>query len=100
MFAPLRGGELLTRPFTMSGTRLKLNLETSAAGSIRVEIQTPAGEPLDGYQATDCHLLFGDSLERVVEWKRGSDLSALSGVPLRLRILIKGADLYALQFTP
>lgn len=99
-FAPLRGGELLTRPFTMSGTRLKLNLETSAAGSIRVEIQTPAGEPLDGYQATDCHLLFGDSLERVVEWQRGSDLSALSGVPLRLRILIKGADLYALQFTP
>ncbi|MEE3372302.1 MAG: hypothetical protein VX346_23405 [Planctomycetota bacterium] len=99
-FAPLRGGELVTRPITMSGTRLTLNLATSAAGSIRVEIQTPAGKPLDGYQAADCQVLFGDSLERVVEWNQGSDLSALSGVPLRLRILLKDADLYAFQFTP
>ena len=31
--APLRGGELITRPFTFAGTELSLNYATSAAGS-------------------------------------------------------------------
>lgn len=38
------------------------------------------------------------SLARVVEWRSGSDVPTLAGRPVRLRIVMKEADLYALRF--
>ena len=98
--APLSGGEVITRPITMRGRQLALNFVTSVAGSIRIEIQTPDGEPIEGHSLADCQEMFGNATERVVQWKRGSDVSPLTGRPLRLRIVLKDADLYAFQFTP
>jgi hypothetical protein len=46
----------------------------------------------------ECHEVFGDRLDRVVEWKSGSDVSALAGKSIRLRFVMKDADLYAIQF--
>jgi hypothetical protein len=42
--------------------------------------------------------VFGDSLERQVTWKTGGDLGSLAGKPVRLRFVLRDADLYALQF--
>jgi hypothetical protein len=64
-----------------------------------VELQDPAGKPFPGFALGDCHVLFGDSLERPVRWKGGGDMSALAGKPLRLRVALRDADLYALQFS-
>ena len=97
--APLSGGELVTKPFTMRGNELTLNLATSAAGSIQVEIQTSDGKPIDGFALTDCPELFGDEIERTVRWKKTSDVSPLAGRPIRLRFVMKDADLYSIQFT-
>ena len=98
--APLAGGEVVTKPFTMRGKELTLNLATSAAGSIQVEIQTSEAKPIDGFALTDCQEIFGDEIERVVKWKSGSDVSALMGKPIRLRFVLKDADLYSIQFRP
>ena len=98
--APLAGGGMTTRPIRFRGSRLVLNCSTSAAGSIRVEIQDEAGRPIPGYSLQDSRELFGDSVEQAVSWKRTSDLSSLSGKTVRLRFLLKDADLYALQFLP
>ena len=88
-----QGGDLLTRPPAFHGTQLELNCSTSAAGSIRVEVQDEAGAPVAGFALADCLEIFGDTLARVVTWKRGADLSRLAGKPVRLRFEFKDADL-------
>lgn len=96
--APMKGGELLTKPLVFSGKRLELNFASSAAGGIRVEIQNAAGQPIKGYSLADCPPIFGDSVQRTVTWKHGADVSQLAGQTVRLRFELKDADLYALQF--
>ena len=75
-----------------------MNFSTSAAGDVRVEIQDQAGQPLDGYSLADCGPIFGDELERVVGWKAGSELGQLADRTIRLRFVLRDADLYAFQF--
>lgn len=91
-------GEIVTRPLTFAGNRLLLNYSTSAAGSVQVEIQDgKTGAPLSGYELADMPPLFGDELDAVVNWKRESDLSALTGKVVRLRFVLKDADVYAFE---
>jgi hypothetical protein len=81
-----------------SGKRLEMNLSTSAAGLIQVELQDASGKPIPGFALEDCPEIFGDRISQVVAWKQGSDVSKLAGTPIRLRVVIKDADLYAIQF--
>lgn len=98
--AAARGGELVTKPLVFEGGYLALNLATSAAGSIQVELQDPAGQPLPGYALADCEPIFGDTLARIVRWRHGGDVRALAGRPVRVRFALRDADLYAFQFVP
>lgn len=96
--AGYNGGEALTRPVRFEGGRLFLNFATSAAGVLRVELQSPSGQPLPGFAAADCDELFGDTVDRPVSWKGSTDVSSLAGTPIRLRFVLKDADLYAFRF--
>jgi transposase len=96
--APLSGGEVLTKPLIFQGSRLTLNFSTSAAGSLRVELQQPYGAPIPGFALEDCPVIFGDDLERTVTWKAGPDVSKLAGQPVRLRFVLQDADLFAFRF--
>ena len=98
LHAPLAGGELLTKPLTFRGRQLAVNYSTSAAGTIQVEIQETDGKPIPGYSLAEAQDLYGDSLEQLVTWKSGSDVSRLAGRPVRLRFVVKDADLYSFQF--
>ena len=89
---------MVTKPFTFAGTALVLNTRTSAAGSVRVELQRPEGTPLPGYTLADCVEIIGDEIDRGVTWRRGGDLSALAGQPVRLRVVLRDADLFSLKF--
>ena len=103
--APYAGGEMLTKPFRFAaddadaGTRLRLNVSTSAAGSVRVELVDGQGEPVAGRAAADCDPIFGDGIALPVSWGGESDLSDLAGEPIRLRFLLQDADVYAMQFS-
>ena len=98
--APMSGGEFVTKPLRFDGKHLVINYATSAAGSIRAEIQTDQGEPIPRFTLADSEEIFGDQLQRTVSWKEGDDLSQLAGKPVRLRLVIKDADLYSLRFEP
>jgi hypothetical protein len=41
----------------------------------------------------------GNEIDRKVTWKSGTDVSALAGKPVRLRISMKDADVFSFQFT-
>lgn len=96
--APFSGGEMLTRPLTFAGNRLAINFETGAAGGLRVELQDAGGHPIEGFSLADAVEQIGDDIDRVVTWKRQSNLRRLAGREVRLRFVMKDADLYALQF--
>lgn len=96
--APWAGGELLTKPLVFNGRELAINYSTSIAGPITVELQDAAGVPIPGYTLDDCPGIIGDAIERVVVWKSGGDLSHLAGRPVRLRFVLKDADIFSLQF--
>lgn len=81
--ADYRGGELVTKPLEFRGTKLVLNYATSAAGSIRVEADGELlGPPLAG-----------DRIEHEVPLGKRP-----AGAALRLRFVMKDADLYSLRF--
>ena len=96
--APLSGGEFLTKPLVFEGKELVLNFATSAAGSVRVEVRNESGEPIDGFALKDCPEIFGDEIERVVTFRGGSDVGRQAGKPVRLRFVLKDADLYSMRF--
>lgn len=96
--APYEGGELLTKPLTFQGSRLLLNFSTSAAGGIRVEMQDASARPVPGFTLGDSVETIGNEIERAVRWKSGPDVSALAGKVVRLRFVMKDADLFALRF--
>lgn len=97
MHADAAGGEFTMRPFTFTGKELRLNYSTSAAGSVQVEVLDEQGKSLAGFLLADMELLFGDELDAVVKWKSQS-VSALEGKPIRLRFVLKDADVYSLRF--
>ncbi len=96
--APYRGGEMVTKPILFAGPELTLNMSASAAGQVQVEIQDSDGNPIEGFALADAKPVLGDHLARVAMWKNGSDTSRLAGKPVRLRFVMKDADLYAIQF--
>jgi hypothetical protein len=96
--APTAGGELITPPIIFKGKSLSMNFASSAFGSLRVEIQDAAGKPLPGFALDDSIELYGDTVARNAIWKDNPDLGALAGKPVRLRFVMKDADLYSIKF--
>ena len=91
-------GHMITRPLVFAGAELVINYATSAAGSVRVEVQDEQGRGIEGFQLDQCPEIYGDEIERVVSWSGGSHVGALAGRPVRLKFALQDADLYAMRF--
>ena len=96
--ASFRGGEVLTKPLVFAGDKLLVNFSTSAAGSLRVQIEDSEGRVVPGLGFADCPEIYGDDIERAVTWQRCGDVGRLAGEPIRLRFELHDADLYAFGF--
>jgi hypothetical protein len=96
--APYSGGEVITHPFRFEGMNLRINYSTSAVGGIRVEIQDVKGHPIQGFELDSCQEIYGDEVSRIVAWKGRTDVRALSAQPIRLRFILRDADLFSLRF--
>jgi hypothetical protein len=95
--ASFNGGQVITKPIIFEGDMLLMNYSTSAAGSLRVEIQDQNHNPLEGCTLSDCPPIYGDEIEGIIRWK-DSDISKLAGKPCRLRFILQDADIYAMGF--
>lgn len=93
------GGEFTTPALKFSGRELVINVDTSATGMVRVAILDEAGQPIDGFTADQCDLIHTtNEINRVVSWKHDHDVGKLAGKPIRIRFLVRNADLFAFQF--
>ena len=97
--ASQRGGELTTRPLVFSGRELELNYATSAAGSLRVEMRDAENRPIPGYSLREAVDLFGNRIAGRAAWKNGTDVGRLADQPVRLRFVMRDADLYSIRFS-
>jgi len=100
-FVSLRAGRdegiLVTRPLTLDApSELVVNAD-ARRGSVAVEVLDPVLDPLPGFARADAVPLTRDAVRHGVAWKQGSDLSALRGKTVRLRIWLRDADLYSIQ---
>tara|TARA_Y100001949_G_C15801978_1_gene249621 strand:- start:105 stop:587 length:483 start_codon:yes stop_codon:yes gene_type:complete len=92
------GGVFTTKPFTFDGNKLQLNYATSAVGEIKIELQDKQGKPIPGFSIDDAQTIIGNEISRIVEWNGNSDVSALAGKTIKMRVYLKDADLYSIRF--
>jgi hypothetical protein len=91
---------VVTKPVIFEGNQLEINFSTSAAGSIRLEIQDATGRPIPGFTLGETPEIFGDAIDYTVPLRAGSNLGPLAGQPVRLRFVLRDADLYSFRFRP
>ena len=76
-----------------------VELHATNTGSVRTSRQI-ISEAIDGAQVAVPLPALAPGAERTVTWKGGRDLSSLNGEPVRLRFVVKDADLYSFRFVP
>ena len=96
--APYAGGEFRTKPLVFSGEDLFINANTSAPGTIQVEILDKNAQPIPGYELDNSPVLTGNWIEKKVRWAENKSAASLAGQEVILRFVMKDADLYALRF--
>jgi hypothetical protein len=96
--AGYEGGEILTKPLVFAGDRLYLNYSTSAAGSVQAEMLTAQGHPIEGFRLEESVEKYGDEIEGMMSWEAGADVGELAGQPIRIRLVLEDADIYAIRF--
>ncbi len=92
------GGEFVTKPLVFRGKTLTLNFASSAAGFLKVEFQDADGHPIPGFTLADSDEIFGDTLQRAVTFHDKAEVGSLAGRPVRIRMVMRDADLYSLKF--
>ncbi len=86
------------------GSELRINFRTQRAGWVKLELVTPPTLPisetkvLEGFSAAEMETLTGDELDRVVTWNGKSDLSALRGMTISVRLQMARAEVFSLEF--
>ena len=96
--APYDGGDMLTKPFTFEGDSLSLNFATSSYGEILLQFETPEGQVIDGFGFDQCKPIVGNYIDYKVKFQNSINLSGLADQPVRMRVRLKDADIYSLQF--
>jgi len=101
-FASLRpngkpAGEFVTKPLQIQGTRLQVNARCHAGGWIKVELLDSAGKSLPGFRLDECEAFDGDSLRHTITWRGTPQVKNVTS-PIRVRVQMHNADVYAFQF--
>ena len=92
-----KSGSLITKPFTAAGGELLLNVEVHEGGEAKVEVLEEDRNHLPGFGLTDSRRLQGTSIAQAARWNSGAHWKQLAGRTIRLRIILRNADLYSLR---
>ena len=93
-------GQVYTKQFVFEGDCLRVNADC-AYGFVQVELLDPQFQPYQGFSAQLCDPVIGagDQIWHTVRWQGNADLRALWNKPVRIRLHLHEASLYAFQFT-
>jgi hypothetical protein len=88
-------GVVRTRMLELDGSRLSMNVSTSASGYAKVVMLDEAGAEIPGFGLADAFELVGDSIDLTAKWKGTRALTDLKGRRVQIKFLLKDADLYS-----
>ena len=86
---------VVLKPLTLDGSVLRANFATSSIGYVKIAVLDEGGDPLPGYGVADAEELAGDEIDRNVTWKSGKGIADLRGRTVRLKFIVRDADLYS-----
>ena len=93
-----KDGLLRTKTLIPQSGDLRLNVRTTKHTAIRVQIlDGDSGEPIPGYTLDEALPISGDHLFAQPRWQDHQDLSALVGKPIRIEVLMREAELFAIR---
>ncbi|HNT34353.1 MAG TPA: hypothetical protein PKH07_05070 [bacterium] len=92
------GGHLITKPF-ISGSRLLLNIDTSASGVASAALLDEQGKEIQGFTLDECDRIQGNDTQYEVTWNHGADLSRIRGHAVRLHLRSRSTKLFAVTTT-
>jgi hypothetical protein len=98
IYAPPTGGEVVTKPIRFQGSKLVLNYTAAPTGYVAVEVQNDEGYPIKAFVLSQCRKLNGNSISETVVWNDSADLKQLTGTPVRLRFVLRRAELFSYRF--
>jgi hypothetical protein len=96
--ADYAGGWLTTPPIVFDGGQLEVNINTSSAGSVRIEIRDAKNQPIEGFGLEDADVIMTNDVHHRVTWHGNPDVSRLAGRSVRIHFSMRSAKLFAFQF--
>lgn len=90
-------GVLLTRRFLLRGDGIRINAKALAGGSVAAELLNDGGAIMKQFSFADFDVLEGDKTDHLLSWQGVSDLSALTGQNLMLRLRLRQAELFSFR---
>ena len=93
------GGEFTTPPLQFEGNSLGLNLDGSAGGWLKVEIQDEHSRPIEGFSLNDSDTMRGNSTAKPVTWNGKQELNSLANLPVRFRFVMRDMKLYSFKLS-
>ncbi|MCX6625511.1 MAG: hypothetical protein NTY38_31505, partial [Acidobacteria bacterium] len=90
-------GEFATASLFAPGRKLRLNVSTRRAGSVRVEVASKRGR-LPGRSFAECAPVIGDHRATTVSWRGSDDLGYNDGEPVFFRFRLDQAVIHGLEF--
>ncbi len=85
------GQKVVTKPLVFTGSAMLVNFSTSARGRMFVTIHDASGRTLKSIE------LFGDKVDRVVDFAGDAKLSEFEGVPVVVEFDLYDADIYSFR---
>jgi hypothetical protein len=79
----------------LKGNTFQLNYSTSSIGYVQVILLDEAGKELPGFGAADAPKICGDIIDAEVKWKSGKTIADLGGKPVRIKFVLRDADVYS-----
>lgn len=100
-FAALRAddseGTLVTKPMTFDAGKLSINANVAEGGYVKAELLDAAGKVVPGYTMDDCQPITGDQVRATLKWKEHATLPPSTSEGMRLRFILRRAQLYSFQ---
>ncbi len=88
-------GFVITKPVVLNGSSFLLNYATSSIGYVQIVLLDEEGKEIPGYGLANAIKMQGDRIDEKITWLGDKTLKELAGKTVRIKFVIRDADVYS-----
>ena len=88
---------LLTEPMIFTGEELHINANAEN-GAVYAELLDENMSPISGFTKAECDVISVNSVDNIVSWNGKTDVSALNGETVYLKLYAENSEIYSFGF--